>query len=95
MVEGPPTIGESPTPTTISDPADSLKATTLSTPKNAKVKGEVPALEDDWRVEEFLKEAAYFTVEFGLPNEGENAFKINDISEAEMLECYQGKDKNG
>lgn len=64
--------------------------------KTPKRKVEIPVgLDDDWKVDNFLKDATYFAVEFGLPNKGENAFKITDISDEALLIFFLRQDWNG
>lgn len=42
----------------------------------------------DWMPSDFYKDAVYFVMEFGLPNEGENAVKISNVTKAKLLEVF-------
>lgn len=88
MVEDPSNAdGLPPTPSAKASPKISLKIVEkLETTRTPKGKGGLPAGSvEDWKVDDFLRDAMHFFVEFGLPRKGEKAFKIIDISDDAML----------
>jgi hypothetical protein len=50
---------------------------------------------DDWNPADFEKDASYFELTFDLPNEGENPYKITDITDEMLSGCFGEKSRSG
>jgi hypothetical protein len=50
---------------------------------------------EKWRISDFVKDAAWFATNVGLPNEGEAPHKIVDIPEEAIKACFGDRSRNG
>ncbi|CAM6122809.1 unnamed protein product [Calypogeia fissa] len=62
---------------------------------NEKKSGKSQALVEGWKINDFLKEAAWFAANFGLPNEGTTPHKIADVTKEQLTKCFSERTKNG